>query len=67
MLATLEIFEELIDTLGEDYLQPLLADTIPCITESLESLNEDVEAKTKKIYSKMEAMLGDTLRVYLET
>ncbi|RXG69885.1 HEAT repeat-containing protein 1 [Armadillidium vulgare] len=67
ILSGLEIFEGIVEALGEDYLQPLLADTIPSIIEVLESLDVDVEMKTKEIFYKMEAILGDSLRAYLET
>lgn len=66
-MSGLEIFEGIVEALGEDYLQPLLADTIPSIIEVLESLDVDVEMKTKEIFYKMEAILGDSLRAYLET
>ncbi|XP_076056131.1 HEAT repeat containing 1 homolog l(2)k09022 [Oratosquilla oratoria] len=66
ILAALDMFEALVDQLGEDYLQPLLADTIPYVTEVLESLNTEVEVKTKNIFVKMENILGDSLKTYLD-
>lgn len=53
------------DSLGEDYLQPLLADTMPYITEVLENVDDDVEEVSRNVFSKMESILGDNLRAYL--
>ncbi|KAG7163696.1 HEAT repeat-containing protein 1-like [Homarus americanus] len=66
ILAALETFRALMETLGEDFLQPLLADTMPYITEVLESTDPDVEAATREIFTNMEGILGDNLRAYLE-
>lgn len=66
ILGALSTFENLVDSQGEDYLQPLLADTMPYITEVLESLDSGVEEKTRNIFNKMEAILGDNLRMYLD-
>lgn len=66
ILGALSTFESLVDSQGEDYLQPLLADTMPYISEVLESLDSDVEDKTRNIFNKMEAILGDNLRAYLD-
>ncbi|XP_045600179.2 HEAT repeat-containing protein 1 [Procambarus clarkii] len=66
ILAALQTFQALMETLGEDFLQPVLADTMPYITEVLESLNTDVEAFTREIFTKMEGILGDNLRAYLD-
>ncbi|CAL4064974.1 unnamed protein product [Meganyctiphanes norvegica] len=66
ILGALSTFENLVDSQGEDYLQPLLADTMPYISEVLESLDSDVEEKTRNIFTKMEAILGDNLRAYLD-
>lgn len=66
ILAALETFEALIDAFGEDYLQPLLADIMPYITEVFETVDPEIEAATKDIYTKMEAILGDSFRSYLD-
>jgi len=66
ILGALSTFESLVDSQGEDYLQPLLADTMPYISEVLESLDSDVEEKTSNIFKKMEAILGDSLRAHLD-
>lgn len=66
ILGALETFQALIDTFGEDYIQPLLADIMPYITEVFETLDPEVEAATKDIYNKMESILGDTFRSYLD-
>lgn len=65
-LAALKTFKTLIETLGEDYLQPLLADTMPYITEVMESLDAEVGAAAREVFNKMEAILGDSLRAYLD-
>ncbi|XP_047485960.1 HEAT repeat-containing protein 1-like [Penaeus chinensis] len=65
ILAALTTFEGLADSLGEDYLQPLLADTMPYITEVLENVDDDVEEASRNVFSKMESILGDNLRAYL--
>lgn len=65
ILAALTTFEGLVDSLGEDYLQPLLADTMPYITEVLENVDDDVEEVSRNVFSKMESILGDNLRAYL--
>lgn len=65
ILAALTTFEGLVDSLGEDYLQPLLADTMPYITEVLENVDDDVEEASRNVFSKMESILGDNLRAYL--
>lgn len=65
ILAALQTFQALMETLGEDFLQPVLADTMPYITEVLESLDTDIEAFTREIFTKMEGILGDNLRAYL--
>lgn len=66
VLASLQTFQALMETLGEDYLQPLLADTMPYITEALESLDTEVEATTREIFTKMEGILGESFRAYLD-
>ncbi|XP_068219610.1 HEAT repeat-containing protein 1-like [Palaemon carinicauda] len=66
ILAALETFEALIDAYGEDYLQPLLADIMPYITEVFETVDPEIEAATKEVYTKMEAILGDSFRSYLD-
>lgn len=65
ILAALTTFEGLVDSLGEDYLQPLLADTMPYITEVLENVEDDVEEASRNVFTKMESILGDNLRAYL--
>lgn len=65
MLGALEVFRGLVETLGEDFLRPLLADAIPPITEALESTNQEVESATRILFGKMEDILGDQLRAYL--
>ena len=65
ILAALDVFQGLVESLGEDYLQPLLADTMPYVTEVIESLDSDVEAKTREVFIIMENILGDDLRAYL--
>ncbi|XP_064094769.1 HEAT repeat-containing protein 1-like [Macrobrachium nipponense] len=52
ILAALETFEALIDAFGEDYLQPLLADIMPYITEVFETVDPEIEAATKKFTQK---------------
>lgn len=66
ILGALSTFESLVASQGEDYLQPLLADTMPYISEVLESLDSEVEEKTRNIFNNMEAILGDNLRAYLD-
>lgn len=65
VLGALEVFQSLVETLGEDFLRPLLADAIPPISEVLESTNQEVESATRTLFGKMEDILGDQLRAYL--
>ena len=65
VLGALETLSALAEDLGEDYMQPLLPDTVPYVTEALESSNEDIEDATRKLFVRMEEILGDNLRSYL--
>lgn len=64
--GVLEIVCKVIEELKESWLQPLLTDTLPYVTEALESHHAEVENIAREVLTKMQDIMGDAVRDQLE-
>ena len=56
----------LVEKFGEDWLQPLLTDSLQYVTEALESSQPQVEEQARQLLAVMEEKMGDAVREQLE-
>ncbi|KAF2353532.1 BP28 C-terminal domain [Trinorchestia longiramus] len=66
-VCVLGMMQGLVEELREAWLQPLLADTLPYVTEAMESQHAGVEEAARHLLALMEDIMGDAVREQLET
>ncbi|XP_018023641.1 HEAT repeat-containing protein 1 [Hyalella azteca] len=64
--GVLALVQSLVEEFREMWLQPMLTDTLPYVTEALESHHAPVEEAARKLLAFMEDIMGDAVREQLE-
>lgn len=65
VVGALNTFQALVENLGTDYLEPLVSDILPYLTEALESSITEIEEKARAVFTCMETTMGQSFKDYL--
>ena len=65
-MSAMHLNKCLVERLGEDWLQPLLTDSLQYVTEALESSKPQVEEQARELMNVMEEVMGEAVREQLE-